>query len=37
MTLLRQALPNLEVLAITYPRYETRGELKECVGRFRDW
>ncbi|KAL1977920.1 hypothetical protein VTN31DRAFT_779 [Thermomyces dupontii] len=37
VTLLRQALPNLEVLAITYPRYETRGELKECVGRFRDW
>lgn len=23
--------------AVTYPRYETRGDLKECVTRFRDW
>lgn len=23
--------------AVTYPRYETRGDLHECVSRFRDW
>ncbi|OTA60800.1 hypothetical protein K449DRAFT_423334 [Hypoxylon sp. EC38] len=31
------ALPKVSVRAITYPRYETRGDLKECVARFRDW
>ncbi|OTA89562.1 hypothetical protein M434DRAFT_398514 [Hypoxylon sp. CO27-5] len=31
------ALPKVSVRAITYPRYETRGDLKECVTRFRDW
>lgn len=23
--------------AVTYPKYETRGDLHECVSRFRDW
>ncbi|KAL1969300.1 hypothetical protein VTN77DRAFT_9492 [Rasamsonia byssochlamydoides] len=32
-----RALPNIDVLAVTYPKYETRGELKECVARFREW
>ncbi|OTB08525.1 hypothetical protein M426DRAFT_52201 [Hypoxylon sp. CI-4A] len=31
------AMPKVSVRAITYPRYETRGDLHECVGRFRDW
>ncbi|KAI0013895.1 hypothetical protein F4779DRAFT_639059 [Xylariaceae sp. FL0662B] len=31
------SLPRVEVRAITYPKYETRGDLYECVGRFRDW
>ncbi|KAI1384470.1 uncharacterized protein F4822DRAFT_433015 [Hypoxylon trugodes] len=31
------ALPKVSVRAITYPRYETRGDLHECVARFRDW
>ncbi|KAI1074507.1 hypothetical protein F5B20DRAFT_437945 [Whalleya microplaca] len=31
------ALPRVEVRAITYPKYETRGDLYECVSRFRDW
>lgn len=31
------ALPKVTVRAVTYPRYETRGDLHECVGRFRDW
>ncbi|KAL7627143.1 hypothetical protein AAE478_003919 [Parahypoxylon ruwenzoriense] len=31
------ALPRVNVRAITYPRYETRGDLHECVARFRDW
>ncbi|RYP31804.1 hypothetical protein DL767_005535 [Monosporascus sp. MG133] len=35
--LLSAALPRVEVRAITYPKYETRGDLFECVNRFRDW
>ncbi|RYP04498.1 hypothetical protein DL765_010172 [Monosporascus sp. GIB2] len=35
--LLSAALPQVEVRAITYPKYETRGDLFECVNRFRDW
>ena len=35
--LVSHALPRIDVLAITYPRFETRGELKECVSRFREW
>lgn len=35
--LLSTALPNLDVLSIQYPRYETRGDLRECVGRFKEW
>ncbi|KAH7038125.1 uncharacterized protein B0I36DRAFT_359724 [Microdochium trichocladiopsis] len=30
-------LPRVDVRAITYPKYETRGDLHECVARFRDW
>jgi hypothetical protein len=32
-----QALPKLTVKVIVYPRYETRGDLHDCVSRFRDW
>ncbi|KAI1173271.1 hypothetical protein F4777DRAFT_455560 [Nemania sp. FL0916] len=35
--LLSAALPKVDVRAITYPKYETRGDLYECVSRFRDW
>ncbi|KAI1373402.1 hypothetical protein F4677DRAFT_462337 [Hypoxylon crocopeplum] len=35
--LVAAALPKVSVRAVTYPRYETRGDLHECVGRFRDW
>ena len=31
------ALPDIEVAALTYPKFETRGDLLECVGRFREW
>ena len=31
------ALPKITVAAVTYPQFETRGDLNECVGRFRDW
>ncbi|KAI1765107.1 hypothetical protein GGR53DRAFT_287588 [Hypoxylon sp. FL1150] len=31
------ALPKITVRAVTYPQYETRGDLQECVGRFREW
>lgn len=35
--LLSHALPNVSVVAVTYPKYETRGELNDCVARFREW
>lgn len=35
--LISHALPNIEVLSIVYPRFETRGDLKDCVARFREW
>ncbi|KAL2134046.1 hypothetical protein VTI74DRAFT_1157 [Chaetomium olivicolor] len=31
------ALPKVDVQAIVYPKYETRGDLGECVSRFSDW
>lgn len=30
-------LPKINVNVVVYPKYETRGDLGECVGRFRDW
>ncbi|MCJ1462559.1 hypothetical protein MMC07_001161 [Pseudocyphellaria aurata] len=35
--LVSHALPKLSVKAVTYPKYETRGDLTECVERFREW
>ncbi|KAF2126995.1 hypothetical protein P153DRAFT_74599 [Dothidotthia symphoricarpi CBS 119687] len=35
--LLQHALPKVTVLTVTYPKYETRGDLTECVARFREW
>ncbi|KAL2075686.1 hypothetical protein VTL71DRAFT_629 [Oculimacula yallundae] len=35
--LVSHALPKVDVRAIVYPKFETRGDLAECVGRFRDW
>lgn len=35
--LVSHASPKVNVVAITYPQYETRGDLQECVGRFREW
>jgi len=35
--LISHALPKVNVVAIAYPRYETRGDLKDCVARFREW
>lgn len=35
--LLQHALPKIEVLTALYPPYETRGDLKECVARFKEW
>lgn len=35
--LVSHGLPKVDVRAITYPKYETRGDLGECVSRFRDW
>ncbi|KAJ5902071.1 hypothetical protein N7495_002599 [Penicillium taxi] len=32
-----KALPAVTVVKAVYPKYETKGDLKECVGRFRDW
>ena len=35
--LVSHALPKITVKAVTYPKFETRGDLLECVGRFREW
>ncbi|KAF2851793.1 hypothetical protein T440DRAFT_422485 [Plenodomus tracheiphilus IPT5] len=35
--LLQHALPKVSILTITYPKFETRGDLTECVARFREW
>lgn len=35
--LLQHALPKVTILAITYPKFETRGDLTECVSRFKEW
>ncbi|KAI5309106.1 hypothetical protein KEM55_004064 [Ascosphaera atra] len=35
--LVSHRLPDIHVVARVYPQYETRGELAECVSRFRDW
>ncbi|RWA11857.1 hypothetical protein EKO27_g3252 [Xylaria grammica] len=35
--LISAALPKVDVQAVTYPKYETRGDLYECVSRFQDW
>lgn len=35
--LVSHGLPKIEVRAIVYPKFETRGDLAECVSRFRDW
>ncbi|KAI7542770.1 hypothetical protein KC331_g7778 [Hortaea werneckii] len=34
---LSHSLPEIDILSIQYPQYETRGELRECVARFKDW
>ena len=28
---------DLDILTVLFPQYETRGDLKECVGRFKEW
>lgn len=35
--LVSHGLPKVDVRAIVYPQFETRGDLAECVGRFREW
>lgn len=35
--ILQHALPKVSILTITYPKYETRGDLTECVARFKEW
>lgn len=35
--LVAQELPKVDVRVLVYPTYDTRGDLVECVNRFRDW
>ncbi|OIW33314.1 hypothetical protein CONLIGDRAFT_659306 [Coniochaeta ligniaria NRRL 30616] len=35
--LVARELPKVEVRVLVYPTYDTRGDLVECVSRFRDW
>lgn len=32
-----KALPAISVETAVYPKYETQGDLKECVSKFREW
>ncbi|KAI9709487.1 MAG: hypothetical protein M1820_003247 [Bogoriella megaspora] len=35
--LLNNALPTINVAALRYPQYETKGQLQECVSQFKEW
>ncbi|RKU45181.1 hypothetical protein DL546_007076 [Coniochaeta pulveracea] len=35
--LVARDLPKLDVKVLVYPTYDTRGDLNDCVNRFRDW
>lgn len=35
--LVAKELPKINVEVLVYPKYETRGDLGECVMRFRTW
>ncbi|KAI9836968.1 MAG: hypothetical protein M1837_003144 [Sclerophora amabilis] len=35
--LVSHALPKINVAVITYPKFDTKGDLGDCVGRFREW
>ncbi|KAB5570308.1 hypothetical protein GE09DRAFT_702910 [Coniochaeta sp. 2T2.1] len=35
--LVARELPKVDVQVLVYPTYDTRGDLVECVNRFRDW
>ncbi|KAH8426091.1 esterase/lipase family protein [Aspergillus melleus] len=35
--LVGRSLPSVKVATAVYPKYETRGDLKECVSMFREW
>lgn len=36
-SLVKHGLPHVDVRIIIYPKYETRGQLDECVHRFKTW
>lgn len=35
--LLSNALPKIDIVSVQYPQFETRGDLKDCVARFKEW
>ncbi|KAJ9154923.1 Very-long-chain (3R)-3-hydroxyacyl-CoA dehydratase [Pleurostoma richardsiae] len=35
--LVAKELPKIDVKVLVYPKFETRGDLGDCVNRFRDW
>ncbi|KAL8725604.1 MAG: hypothetical protein Q9181_006350 [Wetmoreana brouardii] len=35
--LISHTLPKINVKAVTYPQFDTRGDLGDCVTRFREW
>ncbi|EMC98096.1 hypothetical protein BAUCODRAFT_86437 [Baudoinia panamericana UAMH 10762] len=35
--LLSNALPKIEILSVQYPQFETRGDLNQCVAKFKEW
>ena len=35
--LVSHKLPKLNVISAVYPQYETRGDLRSCVAKFKEW
>ncbi|KAF2397711.1 hypothetical protein EJ06DRAFT_133766 [Trichodelitschia bisporula] len=35
--LLSHALPHIDIVQVQYPAFETKGDLQECVARFKEW
>ncbi|KAK6006897.1 hypothetical protein QM012_005905 [Aureobasidium pullulans] len=36
-TLVQNALPKINILSVVYPKFETQGDLNECVAKFHGW
>jgi uncharacterized alpha/beta hydrolase family protein len=35
--LIAHTLPKINVVSVQYPQYETKGDLRTCVAKFKEW